>query len=232
MTRAGARGFFVAGTDTGVGKTLVACALLRAFSQRGCRSVGMKPVASGAARTAGELQNEDVERLIAAGNVQAPRALVNVYCFEPAIAPHLAARHAGVEIALAPIERAYRALADRADIVIVEGVGGLCVPLNDREDTADLATLLNLPIVLVVGMRLGCLNHALLTAAAMAARGLAFTGWVANHIDRDMACAEENVATLAQRLHAPCIARIPFERNPEPQRIARAFHIDELVGNA
>lgn len=229
MLQTRARGFFVTGTDTGVGKTLVACALLHAFSMQGLRAAGMKPVASGAARHGTALRNEDVEQLIAAASVAAPRTLVNVYAFEPAIAPHIAARHAGIVIALAPIERAYRTLARRADVVIVEGVGGFRVPLNEREDTADLAARLGLPIVLVVGMRLGCLNHALLTADAIAACGLTLAGWIANHIDPGMACADENVRTLAQRLAAPCVARIPYEAGALPEHAARFIRIEQLV---
>jgi len=228
--RAHARGFFVTGTDTGVGKTLIACALLHAFAARGLRAIGMKPVAAGAESPGAELRNEDVERLIAASSVRASRELTNLYCLEDAVAPHIAARRAGIEIALAPIARAYRKLANRSDIVIVEGVGGFCVPLNEREDTADLAVLLRLPVVLVVGMRLGCLNHAVLTAAAVEARSLKLAGWVANQIDPDMACANENVATLAQRLAAPCIGRIAFARAPRAERIAGSIRTAELLG--
>ena len=221
-------GFFVTGTDTGVGKTLIACALLHAFSARGLRAVGMKPVAAGAERSSGEWRNEDVEQLAAASSITALRALISPYCFEPPIAPHIAARAAGVTIALHAIVAAYRELAARADLVVVEGVGGFCVPLNAQEDTADLAQRLGLPVLLVVGMRLGCLNHALLTAQAIRARGLTLAGWVANHVDPALAHADDNVAALDQRLGAPRIARVVFSELPDARHIARSFDIDAL----
>jgi dethiobiotin synthetase len=225
-----AHGFFVTGTDTGVGKTLAACALLHALSGRGLRAVGMKPVAAGAVRSGGELHNEDVAQLAAASSVKAPRALVNPYCFEPPVAPHIAARLAGVDIEPGKIRRAYRALAQQADVIVVEGAGGFCVPLNDCEDTADLAAQLELPVILVVGVRLGCLNHALLSAEAIGARGLKLAGWIANRIDLEMAHADENEAALERRLSAPCIARFAFARGPEARDLARLFDVDALVG--
>jgi dethiobiotin synthetase len=224
-----AHGFFVTGTDTGVGKTLAACALLHAFAARGLRTAGMKPIAAGTTGGAAGLRNDDIARLAAASNTAVTRTRVNVYCFEPAIAPHIAARAANARIELAPIKRAYDVLARQADIVVVEGVGGFCVPLNDREDTADLAALLRLRMVLVVGLRLGCLNHALLTAAAIEARGLRFAAWIANCIDPDMAHVDDNVAALEQRLAAPCIARIPFQRAPRARRIAALLRTDCLI---
>lgn len=223
-------GFFVTGTDTGVGKTLTACALLHAFSARGLRTAGMKPVAAGAQHSNGEWRNEDIERLAAASSITAPRGLISPYCFEPPIAPHIAAQAAGVAIALHAIVAAYRELAACADIVVVEGVGGFCVPLNAQEDAADLAQRLGLPVLLVVGMRLGCLNHALLTAQAIRARGLTLAGWVANHIDPEMTHADDNVAALEHRLAAPRIARVAFSRRPDARHIARSFDIEVLHG--
>ena len=156
VSRLTPHGFFVTGTDTGVGKTLVCCALLYGFAALGKSVIGMKPVASGAVRSADGLVNGDVSLLRAASNVEAPPQLVNPYCFEPPIAPHLAAEQAGAAIDLATIVSAYRQLAAVADIVIVEGVGGFCVPLNHNEDSADLAQRLGLPVILVIGLRLGC----------------------------------------------------------------------------
>src|SRR5471032_680913 len=155
--RAAPAGYFITGTDTGVGKTLIACALLHALARAGWRVVGMKPVAAGAARSAEGLINEDVAQLRAASSVKAELALVNPYCFEPAIAPHIAAVQTGVTIDLIHIAQAYARLAAAADTVIVEGVGGFCVPLNGKEDAADLAQCLGLPVILVVGVRLGCM---------------------------------------------------------------------------
>ena len=201
------RGFFVTGTDTGVGKTRVACALLRALVRSGVRAVGMKPVAAGAVRDGEGLLNDDVAELCAASAVAAPRALVNPYCFEPAIAPHIAAKRAGVAISAEKIIAAFGDLASTFDAVIVEGAGGFCIPLGDELDSADLAAYLGLPVILVVGLRLGCLNHALLTAQAINARGLPLAGWVANHIDPHMQAVEENISSIERRLGAPLLAR-------------------------
>lgn len=204
------RGVFIAGTDTGVGKTLIAAALLRALASRGVRAVGMKPVAAGCAPTERGLRNEDVTALAGASNVEAPIDLINPYRFEPAIAPHLAAARAGVTISLAHIRDAFVALSAMARWVVVEGAGGLLVPLNDREDFADLVRLLELPVVLVVGMRLGCLNHALLTAEAIRGRGLRLAGWVANCLEAAMPAFKENVQALRGRLGAPLLGTVPF----------------------
>ena len=203
-------GIFVAGTDTGVGKTLIAAALLRALAGSGMRVVGMKPVAAGCAPTAHGLRNEDVAALTGAANVEAPMDLINPYRFEPAIAPHIAAAKAGVTISLARIRDAFVALSAMAQWVVVEGAGGMLVPLNDREDFADLARLLDLPVVLVVGMRLGCLNHALLTVEAIRRRGLRLSGWVANCLETAMPAFEENVHALRRRLGAPLLGTVPF----------------------
>jgi dethiobiotin synthetase len=203
-------GIFVTGTDTGVGKTRVATALLRAFARRGLRAVGMKPVAAGCERIDGALVSEDVVALAAASNVNLPVDLINPYRFQPAIAPHLAAELAGETISLQRIRDAYVALAARADRVVVEGAGGFLVPLNEREDFGDLARLLELPVLLVVGMRLGCLNHALLTAEAVRRRGLQFAGWVANRLDATTPAVEQNVQTLCKRLDAPLLGIVPF----------------------
>jgi dethiobiotin synthetase len=225
------QGLFVTGTDTGVGKTLVTCALLHACAGSGLRAVGMKPVAAGAVGKGGELSNEDVEQLVAAGNVAAPRSLVNPYCFEQPIAPHIAAQMAGVNISIAAIAKRFAELSRSADLVLVEGAGGFCVPLNAREDMADLAQHLDLPVLLVVGMRLGCLNHALLTAQAVRARGLVLAGWVANHIDPGQAQADANVEALRQRLAAPLVARIAYERSPDPRQAAGLLDIAALLAH-
>lgn len=213
-------GFFVTGTDTGVGKTLVCCALLHGFAALGKSVIGMKPVAAGAVHGADGLVNDDVALLRAASNVEAPPHFVNPYCFEPPIAPHLAAEQSGAAIDLATIANAYRQLAAAAEIVIVEGVGGFCVPLNRTEDSADLAQRLGLPVILVIGLRLGCLNHALLASQAIRAKGLQLVGWIANCIDPAMAAVERNVAALAERLPAPFLGDIKFTADPAPQRIA------------
>ena len=214
------RGLLVTGTDTGVGKTHVAVALLRALAAAGQRAVGMKPVSAGIGPH--ETVNADVAALAAGGSVEAPQAERNPYAFAPAIAPHLAAAAAGVAIDLDVIANAYERLCARADIVVVEGAGGALVPLSARTDMLDIAARLDLPVLLVVGIRLGCLNHALLTAVAIRARGLRFAGWVANAVDVAMPMREENVATLAASLPAPLIAMVAHGRAPEFDRAGLA----------
>lgn len=202
--------YFVTGTDTGVGKTTISSALVHQFAALGLRSVGMKPVASGCILQDDVLLSEDVQQLKAASNLTLPLSDINPYAFEPAIAPHIAASQAGAEIELGVIQAAYARLEAAADVVIVEGVGGFRVPLNDTLDTADLAVALGLPVILVVGLRLGCINHALLTAEAIAARGLTLAGWIANRIDPAMSMQEENLQALRLRLQAPCLGVVPW----------------------
>ena len=197
-------GYFVTGTDTGVGKTVAAVALLRAFAADGRRAVGMKPVAAGI--EPGASVNADVAALAAAGNVDAPLADRNPYAFAEPIAPHVAAARAGSAIALEPIARAYARLAAHADVVIVEGAGGPLVPLSPHADMLDVAKRLALPVVLVVGVRLGCLSHALAAELAIRARGLALAGWIASRIDPAMAHAGASVDTLRAKLAAPLVA--------------------------
>jgi len=203
-----ARGIFVTGTDTGVGKTVVTVALLRALVASGYRAVGMKPVAAGL--LSGIDEPPDVTDLAAAGNVDALPGDRNPYMFEPAIAPHLAAAQAGTSIELDVVIAAYARLAARADIVVVEGAGGALVPLGCRIDMLDIPAALALPVILVVGVRLGCLNHALLSALAIRARGVHLVGWVANRIDAAMEQADANVADLERRLGAPLLTDIPY----------------------
>lgn len=227
-SRLAPHGFFITGTDTGVGKTLVACALLHAFAQRGLRVTGMKPVAAGAQWEGGVWINDDVEQLLAAGNVNAPREAVNPYCFAPPIAPHIAASLENKLIDIKHLIDNYRRLSALADIVIVEGAGGFCVPLNEHETSADFARELAVPIILVVGMRLGCLNHALLTAEVIRARGLTLAGWVANHIDPAMVHADANVAALQARLAAPLIARFGFSALHDARTLAAEIDLGPL----
>ncbi|HEY6239684.1 MAG TPA: dethiobiotin synthase [Burkholderiales bacterium] len=220
-----AQGFFVTGTDTGVGKTLVACALLNAFARAGKSVVGMKPVAAG--REGGRWA--DVDALARASTVRAASRIANPYAFEPAIAPHIAAQLAGVAIELEPIVRAYTELSQLADIVVVEGVGGFLVPLNEHQTGADLALRLGLPLVLVVGMRLGCLNHALLTRRQIEASGLSCAGWVANCILPDMSHLNDNVRALDQRLGCPLLGVVPFLPDPVPASAATLLSLEPLL---
>jgi dethiobiotin synthetase len=194
------KAFFVTGTDTEVGKTHVCCLLLKQYAAQGLKVIGMKPIAAGCELVNGEWVNEDVQKLIAASNVKAPLALINPYCFKEPIAPHLAAEKAGVTIEIEPIVNAFKHLQTMADVIIVEGAGGFLVPLNAKANMADLAIALGLPTILVVGLRLGCINHSLLTAEAINVRGLTLHGWVANHIDPEMEVQQENIQTITEQL--------------------------------
>lgn len=204
MAISASRGLFVTGTDTGVGKTVAAVALLRGLAVAGVKAVGMKPVAAGIGPS--ETEHADVAALARASSVDAPLADRNAYAFAEPVAPHLAATRAGVTIRLDAIAAAYARLAARADFVVVEGAGGVLVPLNDREDMLDIARVLELPVLLVVGLRLGCLNHARLAALAIRTRRLALAGFVACRIDPAMQLADENLQWLRRALPAPLIA--------------------------
>ncbi len=218
--------YFVTGTDTDVGKTLISCALLHAFSAQGHRVIGMKPVAAGGCD---DDRSGDAEKLRAASNLQASFGQINPYCFAHAVSPHLAARFVGVSINLDRIAQSYAELAAQADVVIVEGAGGFRVPLNDHQDTADLALRLELPVILVVGMRLGCINHALLTAEAIAACGLKLAGWVANSVDANMAMRDENIATLKLRIKAPLLGVVPHQALPDAKEVAKELDLQSLA---
>ncbi len=192
--------FFVTGTDTEIGKTHVTCLLLRQYAAQGLKVIGMKPIAAGCELIDDVWVNDDVQRLVAASNVQAPMDLINPYRFIEPIAPHLAAEKAGVTIDIDVIVGAFKQLQAMADVVIVEGAGGFLVPLNTSSNMADLAIALGIPTILVVGMRLGCINHSLLTAEAIKSRGLMLHGWIANHIDPEMDVQTENIQTITQQL--------------------------------
>lgn len=200
---------FVTGTDTEIGKTLVSSAILHKLVKRGLRACGMKPVAAGAELRDGELHNDDADSLIAAGNVHLPRNITTPYMLREAAAPHIAAALEGITIDPVPIIAAYAEIAAASDAVVVEGVGGFRVPLSQGFDTADLAEQLNLPVILVVGMRLGCINHSLLTVEAILARDLVLAGWIANEVEADMRFADENIEALALRIPAPLLGRVP-----------------------
>jgi dethiobiotin synthetase len=213
-------GYFVTGTDTEVGKTLISSALLLHLRTQHARVVGMKPVAAGTVITPEGEDNEDAQALRACGSIRVPRELDNPYCLPLPLSPHLAARAAGVRIELPVLVERYRQLAAQADAVVVEGAGGFFVPLNERETGADLAQALQLPVLLVVGLRLGCLNHALLTAEAIRTRGLTLAGWVANRIDPQMSSQDDNIAYLQERLGAPMWADVPRMEPADPRHVA------------
>jgi dethiobiotin synthetase len=218
-------GFYVTGTDTGIGKTHSSVALLHALRAQGLRATGMKPVASGCERIDGEWKNEDALALVAASDPRPAYADCNPFALEHPLAPELAARDAGVEVSLPPILAAHARLAAFADAVVVEGVGGWAAPLSANLMQADLVRALGIPVVLVVGLRLGCLNHALLSARAIEADGCRLVGWIANAIDPAMERAEDNIAMLAARLPAPCWGRLPFDPAADAAASARSLHI-------
>jgi dethiobiotin synthetase len=204
-------GLFITGTDTEVGKTVVARLIVRSLVASGVRVAVMKPVAAGSVATVQGLRNEDALGLMADSNVALPYETVNPYCFAAPVSPHLAARDTGTRIDLAHIHENFLHARAAADYVIVEGAGGWLAPLNDQEFIADLAGTLALPVLLVVGLRLGCLNHALLTASAIRQRGQILAGWVANHIDPGFARVAANLATLEAHLGLPPVANVAHE---------------------
>lgn len=231
MSAASLRGCFVTGTDTEVGKTRVSAALLHWLGERGQRGAGYKPVAAGTEVIGGEDVNEDVRALRHASSVALTDAEVGPLQFEAACAPHIAAALEGRTIERAVLLQGALALATRAERLIVEGVGGFCVPLGLDFDSADFAMDLGLPVVLVVGLRLGCINHALLTAEAIHARGLRLAGWIANTVDPAMLHRDDNLATLRHELgrrhQAPCLGRVPRLASPDPAAVTA--HLDDAA---
>ena len=225
-----ARGIFITGTDTGVGKTLISCALMHALVAEGLPVVGMKPVASGSELTPEGLRNEDALALQRAASRLVDYALVNPYCFAPAIAPHLAARQAGQHLELAHLTSAYRHLEALAEIVVVEGAGGWRVPSEPTGYLSDFPEALQMDVILVVGLRLGCLNHALLTAQAIQAGPCRLLGWVGNHMQPAFTDADANIDTLKQRIQAPYLGVIPYMAIQSVQDAARCLDIGRILG--
>lgn len=226
------RGVFVTGTDTGVGKTWIAAGLLAALRARRLRACGMKPVASGCVDTPQGLRNEDALRLLAESAGAPPYERINRYAFALAVSPHLAAAQAGQYIDTACIHADLQWLAERWDFVLVEGAGGWHAPLNEQETMADLARVLDLPVVLVVGMRLGCLNHALLSSHAIEGSGLPFAGWIANLVSPDMELIEQNIDTLRRRIEAPLLGIVPSLPAFDAKAIGSFLATDRLLKEA
>lgn len=212
--------YFITGTDTEVGKTQVTCALLAQAAHQGLRAAALKPVAAG---VDGSGHNEDVLRLMRSANVSLPRETVNPWLLKDPLSPHIAARRAGMEITTAPIIECFHAACAQTDLLLVEGVGGLYAPLSDTLSQPDLIRELDIPVILVVGLRLGCLNHALLTLAALHQEGCRLAGWVGNRIDPDFQAAAENIGTLRQRINAPCLGILPFNPAATPAELASAL---------
>lgn len=206
--------FFITGTDTDAGKTTIAAGLLAAARQQGLSTLACKPVASGSHMTADGLRNADALQLDSQCSIRLPYASINPHAFEPAIAPHLAAAAAGVSLDCTSLRHdVMQVLGQEAGLCLIEGAGGWRVPLNADETLADLAIALQLPVILVVGMKLGCINHALLSAEAILADGLPLAGWIANSVDPDMSCQADNLQTLRQWMPAPCLAQVPHLDN-------------------
>lgn len=225
------RAFFITGTDTDVGKTTIAAGLLCAARRRGLSTAAAKPLASGCEVTPQGLRNADALALQAECRPVLPYEMINPYAFLPAIAPHVAAREAGVPLSVDSLRRGVQQVLDQgADFTLVEGAGGWRVPLADDACLSDLAVALGLPVILVVGMRLGCLNHALLTAQAIRADGLRLAGWVANQLDPDMPRLGENLDELGARLPAPCLGVVPRLERPAAERVAENLTLDPLLG--
>ncbi|MEX2163341.1 MAG: dethiobiotin synthase [Sulfuricaulis sp.] len=222
-------GWFITGTDTGVGKTRIACMILAALAQRGMRAVGMKPVASGCTATHTGLGSGDAELLLASSSVSADYGDINPYAFAPPCAPAIAAREANVEIRLDKILLHFRRLQQAAQWVIVEGIGGWTVPLGDRLSMPDVAREIGLPVILVVGMRLGCINHAMLTASAVRHAGIRLSGWIANQIDPAMTRVDESIIDLARSLELPLIARFPYQPPKGPCQRLPEFPLHRLL---
>jgi len=221
-------GYFITGTDTEIGKTAITAGLTWLAAQRGQRAAAIKPLAAGQELINGRWVNDDVLRLQAASNMGLTDAEVGPLQLRTACAPHIAAKLEGVTIDRTALLSAIHATADRADIAFVEGVGGFCVPLIDGWDTADLAVDLQLPVILVVGLRLGCINHALLTAEAIRSRGLTLAAWVANTVDVDMLHVADNLASLHSGLAAPCLGHVPRLTDPNPAAIAAHLTLPPL----
>ena len=207
-------GFFITGTDTDVGKTTVALGLITALQDKGLSVGVMKPVSAGCELTSDGLRNEDAVLLMQKASVDFPYEIVNPYAFEPAVAPHIAAAEAGVEIDIEVIRQCYLDIAEKVDIVIVEGAGGWLVPINENETMADVVKALALDVITIVGIRLGCLNHALLTSQCIKASGLSHRGWVANHLSVATDRAAENINALRVRISAPLLDEVPYGDNP------------------
>jgi len=223
------KGIFITGTDTDCGKTEIALSLMQALQQRGLSVLGMKPVASGCEPTSEGLRNEDASRLRAQGSSEVPYELVNPYAFDLPVAPHIAAGWAGVEIDLETVRSAAECLSSESDFLVVEGVGGWRVPLGPDLFVSDLPRILDLPVILVCGIRLGCINHSLLTVESIRASGVRFGGWIANRIDPDMLVPDENLATLAPLIGAPCLGVVPWMASPDSRKATQHLDLAPLL---
>lgn len=224
------QGYFITGTDTGVGKTFVSCALLQAFANKGLRVGAMKPIAAGCEQTAAGWRNEDALQLMQHANVELSYQQINPVALPSPIAPHLATREAGTSVTISQLTDHFEKIKSRADYFIIEGAGGWLVPLNDKENMAAIPAAFGLATILVVGIRLGCINHALLSAAAIERSGNHLAGWVANTIDTNMLMIEKNILTLRTHLSAPLLGTLPFMDEKDVCTASKKLGIDSLLG--
>ena len=222
--------FFITGTDTGVGKTWFTVALMAALKRRGLNVMGMKPIATGAEKIKDRLINEDAKLIMQNCSQKVSYNLINPFVFELPIAPHVAAKHEGVVIELDQITKNYHLLKSMCDVLVVEGVGGWRVSVTNEHSLTDLVSKFDLSVILVVGMRLGCINHAILTAEAINADGINLCGWVSNHLDRVYSNSEETIETLKKRLHCPHIADLRYNSNFDPNKIAKEIAPAFILG--
>jgi len=224
------KGFFITGTDTGVGKTLITTALINLLVQQGGKVAGMKPVSCGCTQVNGQWQHDDALRMMAVSNVTLPYETINPYAFEPAIAPHLAALQVGQTISISQVHEKFQVMNDAADKIVIEGAGGWLVPINNKESMADLAVALGLPVILVVGLRLGCLSHALLTVQSVQEKGANLAGWVANSIDPLFKEEMANIDSLKTRIPAPCLGVVPYREQYGNDRGDYMRQVNDISG--
>ena len=222
------QGYFITGTDTEIGKTWCSVALIHYFKRQGRSVIGMKPVASGCQRIEGRLRNEDALMLQEHASEHIPYNLVNPYAFKQPVSPHIASIQESKSIDIEVIKENFEVLKDRAEVVIVEGVGGWMAPLNATDDVSDLAEALQLPVILVVGIRLGCINHARLTYTAIQSSGLRCAGWIANCVTEDMQAGRLNIDTLRSNIDAPLIGELPYSKSPDFSALSKLIYFPEL----
>lgn len=224
-------GFFILGADTGVGKTMVACALLTGLKAQGLSTIGLKPIASGAQLTSVGLRNDDALHLQKAASIWLPYHQVNPFCFKDSIAPHIAAERDNSFLSVSDIMKSCQlALSCQADYAVIEGVGGVCVPLNKKETFTDLVQIMGLPIILVVGMRLGCLNQAMLTWKYLQQRQIPVIGWIANQTDSEMECIEENTSFLKCSFDVPYLGFFPYMKEVNLSIFSALIDYKSLLG--
>ncbi len=222
--------YFITGTDTGVGKTWVTLALMKTMQDKGKVVVGMKPVASGCQKTSAGLRNDDAVRILEQSNQTLNYKTVNPYAFERAVAPHIAAELMGTVIDIEKIASEFSTLKKEADSVVVEGIGGWCVPLSENIMLADVVKRLGLPVILVVGLRLGCINHALSTIRAIEADGVRLHGWITSQLDADYACLKETMTTLQTRISAPLLGSLPHTEKFDLEILASHIMMTDCPG--